>query len=613
MGDCNNPTFEVKKKSLFTIRRRVLVIFKKEFKIMELSPRNRVIRELPISNLKGLSVIHRDSQFIVRLLWRSSGRMNQFNFKTENDQLKFVRGVVPLYKKLKISAPLQGNWKPIIAEPKVPAVVPWKKRILVITVLGASGDLAKKKIYPVLWKLFRNGHLDDDTLLIGYARSKLTQQALVERIQPYLEIEEGEEKKFEQFASMCDYFSGTYDDGRSFKGFNDYINQRVAEKRATGSNRLFYLALPPSVFEDVTTHLSKHCVTKASQPDSGWTRVIVEKPFGNDSESFAKLDSHLSALLCEDQIYRIDHYLGKEMVQNILPLRFANSIFAPLFHEKHVQCVIINFKEDIGTWGRGGYFDSYGIIRDVMQNHLLQLLTLIAMEKPITQSAESIRNEKVRLLKCIDTLKLEDVILGQYVGAKVEGIEESDKGYRDDPTVPDDSRTPTYACAVFRVRTERWDNVPFIIKCGKALNERKCEIRVQFKEQAADIFSETQRNELVMRVQPQEAVYMKMMVKEPGMSFNAHVTDLDLTYAHKFKTSSKPDAYERLVRDCIEGSANNFVRRDELREAWRIFTPLLHAIDNGEIDPIPYDFGSRGPKETDELATKCGYKYYKRQ
>eukprot|EP00055_Hartaetosiga_balthica_P011036 m.49105 g.49105 ORF g.49105 m.49105 type:complete len:610 (+) comp7436_c1_seq1:119-1948(+) len=603
----SNPTFLVTKKSLFLTRRRLLVVFKAESKVMELSPRNRVIRELPIRNMKSLYVQHRDSQFFVRIAWRTSGQINQFNFENEEDQLKFVRSIVPLFQKLDIPTKLLGNWLPIMVKESVPDIIPWKKKILVIIILGASGDLAKKKIYPVLWKLFRNKHLDPDTLLVGYARSKLTQDALAVRIKPHLKVGEGEEALFKEFISMCEYFSGTYDDERSFSAFNTYIKKRVAEKRATCENRLFYLALPPSVFKEVTLNLSKQCMTDENE---GWTRVIVEKPFGRDSESFADLDNHLSGLFSESQLYRIDHYLGKELVQNILPLRFANQIFAPLFHEKHVQAVIINFKEDIGTWGRGGYFDNFGIIRDVMQNHLLQLLTLLGMEKPITQDAESVRDEKVRVLKCIDTLSLDDVILGQYVGDYVEGIEESTKAYTDDPTVPDDSLTPTFACAVFRIKTERWDGVPFIIKCGKALNERKCEMRIQFREQPASIFNNVQRNEIVMRIQPNEAVYMKMMVKRPGMSFDAHVTDLDLTYSSKFNVDEKPDAYERLVRDCIEGSAANFVRSDELKEAWRIFTPLLHAIDAGNVTPIKYKFGSRGPKEADDLVAKCGYLFY---
>lgn len=270
---------------------------------------------------------------------------------------------------------------------------------------------------------------------------------------------------------------------------------------------------------------------------SGWNRVIIEKPFGHDFDSSAQLSRHLNSLFREDQLYRIDHYLGKEMVQNLMILRFGNRIFGPLWNRENIASIQVSFKEPFGTQGRGGYFDDFGIIRDVMQNHLLQILCLVAMEKPVSSNAEDIRDEKVKVLKCTQTLKLDDVILGQYIGDP-DGDGEAKLGYRDDPTVPKDSLTPTFAITCCKINNERWEGVPFFLRCGKALNERKAEIRIQFRDVAGDIFDgQCKRNELVIRVQPGEAVYIKFMTKLPGMAFQLEETELDLTYGNRYKVT----------------------------------------------------------------------------
>eukprot|EP00049_Salpingoeca_infusionum_P010057 m.170384 g.170384 ORF g.170384 m.170384 type:complete len:517 (+) comp14530_c0_seq1:223-1773(+) len=479
--------------------------------------------------------------------------------------------------------------------------------VLTFTVLGASGDLAKKKIYPVLWSLFMHKLIPDDTFFVGYARSALTHEALVERLRPYLKASTDEDKaRLEVFLGKLLYVQGKYDELESFQNLNTFINDKVKAAGMKVGNRVFYLALPPSVFVPVTSNLKEACMQATG---GGWARVIVEKPFGRDSESFAALKAHLDSLYTEDQLFRIDHYLGKEMVQNLILLRFGNTMFNRIWNRDHIQSVVITMKEDIGTYGRGGYFDDFGIIRDVMQNHLLQVLTLVAMERPVSKSADDIRDEKVKVLKCIEPITVDDIVLGQYIGNPIPGKVDSKYGYLDDEGVPDASKTPTFATAVFKIRNERWDGVPFIIKCGKALNERKAEIRIQFKDVAADIFSNTVRNELVIRVQPNESVYLKMNVKSPGSGFEMQQTDLDLTYNQRFTGIRLPEAYERLVLEVIHGSALHFVRTDELEEAWRIFTPLLKDIDAGKVEPIKYKFGSRGPAESDAMIQKCGYHY----
>lgn len=470
----------------------------------------------------------------------------------------------------------------------------------VFVILGASGDLAKKKIYPTLWWLFRDGLLPPKTTFVGYARSKLTMQEVKESVVPYLKVKAGEEEKLKEFFKLNDYVSGAYDKTDGFAELNRLLNTKG------NCNRLFYLALPPSVYESVTLNIKAVCMAKADK----WTRLIVEKPFGRDLESSNSLSNHLSNLFREEEIYRIDHYLGKEMVQNLMVLRFGNRIFSPIWNRDNIASVVISFKEPFGTQGRGGYFDSFGIIRDVMQNHLLQILTLVAMEKPPTTASEDIRNEKVKVLKSIQFPSMENVVLGQYVGNK-DGTGDQTVGYLEDSTVPPDSVTPTFATVVLYVQNERWDGVPFILRCGKALNERKAEVRLQFRDVAGDIFptGEVKRNELVIRVQPDEAVYMKMMTKTPGMVFDTHETELDLSYNSRYKDCKLPDAYERLILDVFMGSQIHFVRSDELYEAWRIFTPLLHYIEKQKPKPLSYVYGSRGPKESDQLIGKHDFKY----
>ncbi|KAF3860717.1 hypothetical protein F7725_000972 [Dissostichus mawsoni] len=439
----------------------------------------------------------------------------------------------------------------------------------IFIIMGASGDLAKKKIYPTLWNT---------------------------------------------------YISGKYADEDSFSKLDTHIQSLPG---GTEANRLFYLALPPTVYHDVSKNIRTCCMSK-----KGWNRVIVEKPFGHDLQSSEELSAHLSSLFTEDQIYRIDHYLGKEMVQNLMVLRFGNRIFGPIWNRDSIACVVLSFKEPFGTQGRGGYFDDFGIIRDVMQNHLLQMLCLVAMEKPASTSSDDVRDEKVKVLKCIAPVTLSDVVLGQYVGDP-EGEGDSKLGYLDDPTVPKGSTQATFTTAVLYVHNERWDGVPFILRCGKALNERKAEVRLQFTDVPGDIFgNQCRRNELVVRVQPNEAVYAKMMSKKPGVYFSPEETELDLTYKSRYKAGASlflcaekhckhrnqkdvklPDAYERLILDVFCGSQMHFVRSDELREAWRIFTPLLHRIDKEKPKPIPYKYGSRGPTEADDLSKKVGFRY----
>ncbi|PKA55507.1 Glucose-6-phosphate 1-dehydrogenase, cytoplasmic isoform [Apostasia shenzhenica] len=473
---------------------------------------------------------------------------------------------------------------------------------LSIVVLGASGDLAKKKTFPALFNLFRQGFLkSSEVRIFGYARTKISSEDLRERLRGYLnkgkEDSKEDSESLSKFLQLIKYVSGSYDNAEGFQSLNKEILEHESSKNSQPetSRRLFYLALPPSVYPPVCRMIRSYCMNQSDHP--GWTRIIVEKPFGKDLSSAEELSTQLGELFDEKQLYRIDHYLGKELVQNLLVLRFANRFFLPLWNRDNIDNVQIVFREDFGTEGRGGYFDEYGIIRDIIQNHLLQVFCLVAMEKPVSLKPEHIRDEKVKVLQSVQPIKLEDVVLGQY------------DGYKDDPTVSPNSNTPTFASVILRIHNERWEGVPFILKAGKALNSRKAEIRVQFKDVPGDIYKcqKQGRNEFVIRLQPLEAMYMKLTVKKPGLEMSTIQSELDLSYRQRYQDVVIPEAYERLILDTIRGDQQHFVRRDELKAAWEIFTPLLHEIDDGALKPLPYSSGSRGPAKADELLAKAGY------
>ncbi|KAG4927176.1 hypothetical protein JHK85_053662 [Glycine max] len=410
---------------------------------------------------------------------------------------------------------------------------------LSIVVLGASGDLAKKKTFPALFHLYRQGFLPaDEVHIFGYARTKISDDELRNRLRGYLVPNKGASPQLledvEKFLQLIKYVSGSYDSEDGFRLLDKEISEHEYLKKSVEglSRRLFYLALPPSVYPSVCKMIKTCCMNKSDL--GGWTRVVVEKPFGKDLESAEELSTEIGKLFEEPQIYRIDHYLGKELVQNLLVLRFANRFFLPLWNRDNIDNV--------------------------------QVLCLVAMEKPVSLRPEHIRDEKVKVLESVLPIRDDEVVLGQY------------EGYKDDPTVPDKSNTPTFATVILRIHNERWEGVPFILKAGKALNSRKAEIRVQFKD-----------------------------VKQPGLEMSTVQSELDLSYGQRYQGVTIPEAYERLILDTIKGDQQHFVRRDELKASWQIFTPLLHRIDEGEFKPLPYKPGSRGPAEADQLLEKAGY------
>ncbi|KAI8322321.1 glucose-6-phosphate 1-dehydrogenase [Martensiomyces pterosporus] len=471
-----------------------------------------------------------------------------------------------------------------------------------IVVFGASGDLAKKKTFPALFHLFEQGLLPKRASIIGYARTHMTHEDFHKRVTSHFKPDASGEN-VAGFLEICSYISGKYDVDADFQSLRAEIDRQEAQAGTSDSGErvhVYYMALPPSVFVDVATHIKNNVYDETCI-----NRVVIEKPFGHDLESSRELSREIGALFEEQEVFRIDHYLGKEMVKNILALRFANVFYEAVWNRHYISNIQITFKEPFGTEGRGGYFDEFGIIRDVMQNHLLQVLSIVAMNQPKSLNSEDIRDRKTEVLRRILPIQLEDTLLGQYVGTR----SGSKPGYKDDDTVPKDSITPTFAQCVLHVDNDRWRGVPWVIKAGKALNEARMLIRIQFKDMPNSLFPNLARNELVMQVSPKEAVYIKTVVKEPGLTTRLAMSELDLSYNKRYHDVKIPDAYATLILDVLNGDHSNFVRSDELDEAWRIFTPLLHKIEGEHVVPLPYEYGSRGPKGVYEFVEdRAGYK-----
>lgn len=474
-----------------------------------------------------------------------------------------------------------------------------------IVVVGASGDLAQRKVYPALFALYCQDLLPDRFQIYGMARSSMDQAAFRQRIAQNLTCRCATgaacAARIETFLARCHYVSGQYASVDAYLDLVQFMHQ--VEGRGP-VNRLFYMAVPPTVFLDIARSLGNSGLI-GCMDDGPWSRVVVEKPFGRDRRSSDELVHEMQRVFVEEMTYRIDHYLGKEVVQNLLVLRFANLVFEPIWNREFIESVTITWKEPVGVGQRGGYFDQFGIIRDVMQNHLLQILALLAMERPARFDAQAVRDAKVRLLRCIRPATLGETVVGQY-GAGVDGRQ---RAYRDEDGVPADSRTATYAAAALGIDNARWQGVPFFLEAGKAMDERINEVRIRFRPVASNIFGDgigpLEANELVLRVQPGEAIRLKIMNKIPGLNMAVRQTDLDLRYTAAFATQI-PDAYECLLLDVLEGDRSLFIRADELEAAWDVFSPLLAEIEGRGVAPCLYPFGGGRPAPATELAVRHG-------
>ncbi|GIV71266.1 glucose-6-phosphate dehydrogenase [Caldilinea sp.] len=499
-----------------------------------------------------------------------------------------------------------------------------------MVVFGASGDLAKRKLLPALFHLHQQQLLHEGFVVLGYARTRMTDEEFRQQIREALleHLAEEQSAPFDEglwgnFSKRLFYQTGGYDDHSSFEA----LAQRIAEldaKFPTKGNHIFYLATPPNVFESITTLLAE--VGLANSPCGGWTRLIVEKPFGHDLESAQKLNDHLLKLFREEQVYRIDHYLGKETVQNILVFRFGNGIFEPIWNRNYVDHVQITVAESLGVGSRGGYYDKSGAIRDMVQNHMMQLVALTAMEPPVAYDAESVRNQKVNVLRSIrpiDPLEVNKwVVRAQYSRGMVGGREIP--GYLETEGIPPDSTTETYVAWKLEIDNWRWNGVPFYIRTGKALPVKVTDINIMFRRPPLMYFnsretrSQRVHNSLTLRIQPDESIILRFDAKRPGPQLDVEQVSMDFSYSRAFGDASISDAYERLLLDAMLGDSTLFIRRDETELAWDRVTNVLDgwAIQEellrrrGKKLTLPqYPAGTWGPLEADDLLARDGHQW----
>jgi glucose-6-phosphate 1-dehydrogenase len=479
---------------------------------------------------------------------------------------------------------------------------------LTIVVAGGTGDLARRKLFPALFACYARGHLPPDVRFVGLARTPMEEGAFRARLEEGLHCEELEagacSLQAGEFLRRCHYCRCDYEDAAGYAAADRQLLQWENGVRA---RRLIYLAVPPFVFGGAVRAMAQSgFLPRTTQP---WTRLVVEKPFGRDRASYDTLAATLAEFCAADQLFQIDHYLGKEVVQNLLVLRFANSLFEPLWTHQQISHVHIAWSEAQGVAGRAGYFDQYGIVRDVMQNHLMQILSLVAMEPPATLAADAIRDAKVAVLRAIPPLEAADLILGQYQASPGSAA----RGYLQEEGVPAASRTPTYAAAVVRLDTPRWQGVPFLLTAGKGLRAACTEVRIHFRERL-HLFEQAKAalpcaaaaNELLIRVQPDEKLALRIVSKLPGVGMQLGATELDLRFREKYPRRRIADAYENLLLDVVRGDHSLFIRSDELAAAWDIFTPVLHQWEAQGAPPEPYALGGDGPAALHALARSFG-------
>jgi glucose-6-phosphate 1-dehydrogenase len=478
---------------------------------------------------------------------------------------------------------------------------------LIIVIFGASGDLTARKLLPAIFSLKSQRLMPDKYAIIGVGRTKLTTEGfrkkMSEAIVMYSEEKEPDKNLITAFIGDLYYLSMENAPEDGYNELSTYLGE-IDKKYGIGGNYIFYMATPPSLYETIAINLSK---AGLSDQQSGFRRVIVEKPFGYDLESGRKLNKTLHELITEDQIYRIDHYLGKETVQNLLVMRFANGMFEPLWNRNYIHRIEITSAESIGVEERGGYYDSSGALRDMVPNHLLQMVGLTAMEPPSSLEPDAIRNEVLKVFQSLQPIKEEDVplqvIRGQYTGSLIRG--ECVTGYRHEKGVEVSSRTETYVAIKFYINNWRWGGVPFYIRTGKRLPTRVTEVVIHFKQTPHHLFQrdagKLPANQLIIRIQPDEGVLLKFDMKEPGAGFNVKNVNMDFHYKD-LANIRVPSAYERLLHDVMLGDCTLFSRDDEVETAWKFLEPIQKAwANNPEIKVFGYPSGTWGPEHANDL------------
>ncbi|HHF3823247.1 glucose-6-phosphate dehydrogenase [Haemophilus influenzae] len=473
-----------------------------------------------------------------------------------------------------------------------------------IVIFGASGDLTHRKLIPALYNLYKIGRLSENFSVLGVARSELNDKTFREKMREALiHNEETTPETLDAFCSHLYYQAVNTSDAQDYGKLVPRLDE-LHDKYQTCGNTLYYMSTPPSLYGVIPECLAAHGL---NTEEYGWKRIIVEKPFGYDEKTAQELDVQIHRFFEEHQIYRIDHYLGKETVQNLLVLRFSNGWFEPLWNRNFIDYVEITGAESIGVEERGGYYDGSGAMRDMFQNHLLQVLAMVAMEPPAIINANSMRDEVAKVMHSLRPLTAEDMehnlVLGQYTAAQINGKMEN--GYLEEKGVPTDSRTETYIALRCEIENWRWAGVPFYVRTGKRLPARVTEIVIHFKTTPHPVFSQNApENKLIIRIQPDEAISMRFGLKKPGAGFEAKEVSMDFRYADLAGTQVLT-AYERLLLDAMKGDATLFARTDAVHAAWKFVQPILdYKANGGRIHE--YEAGTWGPVAADKLIAKQG-------
>ena len=473
-----------------------------------------------------------------------------------------------------------------------------------IVIFGASGDLTHRKLIPALYNLYKIGRLSENFSVLGVARSDLNDETFREKMREALiHNEETTPETLDAFCSHLYYQAVNTSDAQDYGKLVPRLDD-LHDKYKTCGNTLYYMSTPPSLYGVIPECLAAHGL---NTEEYGWKRIIVEKPFGYDEKTAQALDVQIHRFFEEHQIYRIDHYLGKETVQNLLVLRFSNGWFEPLWNRNFIDYVEITGAESIGVEERGGYYDGSGAMRDMFQNHLLQVLAMVAMEPPAIINANSMRDEVAKVMHSLRPLTAEDMehnlVLGQYTAAEINGKMEN--GYLEEKGVPADSRTETYIALRCEIENWRWAGVPFYVRTGKRLPARVTEIVIHFKTTPHPVFSQNApENKLIIRIQPDEAISMRFGLKKPGSGFEAKEVSMDFRYAD-LAGAQVLTAYERLLLDAMKGDATLFARTDAVHAAWKFVQPILdYKANGGRIHE--YEAGTWGPVAADKLIAKQG-------
>ncbi len=503
------------------------------------------------------------------------------------------------------SSPSSASTTQTFAASAIPSMPSQQTSVLIF---GASGDLTHRKLIPSLYYLHKHSLLPDGFMILGTARTGMSHDEFRESLKSGLR--EGRPGIFDDafwsaFSNKIFYHPMDYKDRTSFQSL-DSVLSALEQEHKTGKNRIFYLAVPPFLYAEISRNLGE---SRLSVQDRGYTRIIIEKPFGRDLQSAMELNKHVHRYFDEDQIFRIDHYLGKETVQNIMIFRFMNAIFEPIWNRRYIDHVQITAAETLGVENRSGYYETAGVLRDMFQNHMLQLLALTAMEPPSRFDAERVQEEKIKVLRSLRPFPMDrlegSLVLGQYVAGEING--EKVKGYREEPGVDPNSLTPTFAAAKFFVDNWRWQGVPFYIRSGKRMSRKVSEIAIQFKRIPHLMLQSVEEesiapNVLILSIQPEEKIMLSFQTKMPGFKSCLRQVVMDFSYRSDGKGLAL-DSYERMLLDGMLGDHMLFVQEEGVELTWSLLTPVLEAVEQGKRAPqFPnYRAGTSGPKEADDL------------